>query len=152
MPVPGQAALHTGVAVKGWVPLAATVGASGLNVTEVSVIGTLTVITVLAPTVVAPRVALTKMPPVTAVEPAVNVTEAPVPVIDPRVALETVHAYVMVPGHEPPVHVGVAVNGCVPLAVTVGASGLTATEVRVMTETVITVEASLVLAASVALT
>jgi F420-0:gamma-glutamyl ligase len=75
------------------------------------------------------------MPTVPAVVPAVNVSEAPLPLIEPSVVLVSAHAYVMVPG-QVELHVGVAVNGCDPLAATEGSVGLKATELRVTEETV----------------
>jgi hypothetical protein len=148
--VPGHEGVHAGVAVKGWVPVALTVGVSGLTATELST-GVVTVITVFDSTVVPLRVALTKIPPVIAVVPAVNVTEAPVPVSAPRVALVTAHAYVMVPG-QVELHVGVAVKGWVALIETVGVVGLIATDVMVAVETVIIVDADFVTPLRVAFT
>jgi hypothetical protein len=91
MPVPGQLELHWGVAVKRVLLLEATAGVVGLNVTEVSVItAAVTVITVKLPAVDPLSVALTKMPPVTALVLAVNVTDAPVPLIDPSERLVSI--------------------------------------------------------------
>ena len=56
------------------------------------VVATVTVITVDVPAEEPPSVAFTKIPPVTAELPAVKVTEAPLPLSDPRALLETDHA------------------------------------------------------------
>jgi hypothetical protein len=111
------------------------------------------VITVEATSFVPPSVALTKMPTVPAVVPAVNVSEAPLPLIDPIVVLERAQTYEMFPG-QVALHVGVALKSCFPPMATVGVSGLTATETRLMgaVVTVITVDASLVVPLSEALT
>jgi hypothetical protein len=90
MPESGQVALQVGVAVKVCELVAATVAVGGLTETELRVTVTVTVITAEASWVDAPSVALTKMPPVTAVVPAVKVPEAPVPLTEPSVALVTV--------------------------------------------------------------
>jgi hypothetical protein len=81
----------------------------------------------------------------------VKFTIAPVPVIEPRVALVTAHTYETVPGQDG-VHAGVAVNICLLPELTVGAVGLKATEFSVGTMTVIMVEAPFVAELSVALT
>jgi hypothetical protein len=95
------------------VPLAATVGSTGAIATEVRT-GSATVITVELSFVTLLSVAFTKIPTVPAVVPAVNVTEAPLPVREPSVLLVRDQAYVMVPG-QVELHVGLAVKGCVPL-------------------------------------
>ena len=68
-------------------------GVVGVNATELRVTTgvTVTVMTVEAPAVLALSVALTNIPPVTAKEPAVNVTDAPVPLTEPSALLETDH-------------------------------------------------------------
>jgi hypothetical protein len=73
IPVEGQVELHDGVAVKICVPPAATEGEVGFNATEERVAAVVvTVITVWAPLVIPLRVALTNMPTVPAVVPALK--------------------------------------------------------------------------------
>jgi hypothetical protein len=72
IPLVGQVELHVGVAVKGCLVLATTVGEVGSNDTEFRV-SAVTVITVCAPLVVAPSVTLTYSPTVPTVVPAVKV-------------------------------------------------------------------------------
>jgi hypothetical protein len=80
--------LHVGVAVKGTVPPVETVGSAGEIATDVRVIGaTVTVITVELSFVTLLSVTLTKMPTVPAVVPAVNVTDAPLPLSEPSAVL-----------------------------------------------------------------
>jgi hypothetical protein len=92
MPEVGQVDVHTGVAVKVvWLP-EATEGVVGDNVTEVRELASPeTVITVLVPTVVVPSVALTKIPTVPEVVPAVKVTEVPLPLSEPSAMLVRAH-------------------------------------------------------------
>jgi hypothetical protein len=72
--------------------------------------------------------------------------------IVPTVELVSAQAYVIVP-EQVELHFGVAVKNCLPPKVTVGAVGLTDTEVRVTgAATVMTVELPLVVPLSVALT
>jgi hypothetical protein len=82
-------------------------------------------------------VALTKIPTVPTVLPAVNVIEEPLPLIDPIPLFVRDHEYEMPEGHVA-VHVGVAVNVCWPPVFTEGLVGLTDTEVR-ETEAVIVI-------------
>jgi hypothetical protein len=113
------------------------------------------VITLEVPTVTAPNVALTKMPPVSPVLLAVKITVAPVTESRvPKVVLERLHAYVMLEGGHVAMHVGVAVKGCVLPEAIVGLVGDIATEDMVLPRLrrVITVEASMVIPFSVALT
>jgi hypothetical protein len=151
----GQEVLHVMLAVKAVVPPDATVGAVGPNVTEVRVlVGTETVITVDAVVVLPPSVALTKIPTVPAVLPAVKVTDRPeLPESEPSALLERDHAYVIPPGHVE-LQLGVAVKVTVPPEDIEGVVGPTATELRVMgaDEMVITVEVPLVVPPRVALT
>ena len=136
--------VHIGVAEKDCVLPEATVGAAGLIDTDVRMFAAVTVISVEVIRVVPLSVALTKMPTVPAVLRAAKVVETPLAgLIVPSVVLVGAHAYVMnVVGHPDMLHVGFAVNTCVPLKPTVGNVGVTDTEDRVLTgaaETVITV-------------
>jgi hypothetical protein len=90
--VAGQLPLHVGVAVKSCVFPAATEGAVGPTATELRVTtGAVTVISAEAVSVVPLSVAFTKMPSVPAVLPAVNDSEAPVPLIEPIPVFEMLH-------------------------------------------------------------
>jgi hypothetical protein len=104
---PGHVLLQVGVAVKACVPPVPTAGVNGLSDTEFR--ATVTVITVDAPAVDAPRVALTKMPTVPVLVPALNVTDEPLPVSVPSVLVVRAQRYVMLPG-QVLLQVGVAVN------------------------------------------
>jgi hypothetical protein len=87
--VSGQVALHTGVAVNSWVLPEATVGDVGPIESEVKVMTvTITLITVFVSTVVPLSVAFTKIPTVPPVLPALKVTDIPLPLSEPRAALE----------------------------------------------------------------
>jgi hypothetical protein len=100
-----------------------------------------TVMTVLAPSIVPLRVAFTKIPTVPEVVPAVKVTVAPLPLSEPNVPLVSAQAYVIVSG-QVTLHVGVAVKTVPVLAPTEGAVGLTVTEVRVIGVVVIVIIAA----------
>jgi hypothetical protein len=93
IPDVGQVETHAGVAVKICMPPGDTEGAAGLSATEVRTLVTevVTVITALLSSVTSFNVALTKMPPVTVMSPAMKTTEVPVPVIEPRVGFVRVH-------------------------------------------------------------
>jgi hypothetical protein len=155
MPVVGHVALHVGVATKACELPEVTVGAAGFTVNEVSVVEevVVTVITVDVPRVVPPSVALTKMPPVIAVLPAVKNTEPPVPLSEPSALLVRTHAYAM-PDGQVALHVGAAVKAIVFPELTVGVVGLIATDSRMMkvVVTVMTVVAPRVVPLRVALT
>jgi hypothetical protein len=128
----------------------ATAGVVGLIATEFS--NTLTVIMVELTKVFAPRVALTKMPTVPVLVPALNVTDEPLPVSVPSVLLVRVHTYVMLPG-QVLLQVGVAVMSWFPLVNTTGVPGVTVTDDRVTAKVmVMTVEATFVTPPRVALT
>jgi hypothetical protein len=90
------------------------------------------------------------MPTVPTALPALNVTDAPLPVTEPTVELVSVHEYEIPPG-QLLLHIGVAVNACEPPVDNVGVVGLSDTELNVTT-TVMTVELSSVLPLIVALT
>jgi hypothetical protein len=76
-------------------------------------------------------VALTKMPTVPPPLPAVKFTEGPMlGLIEPSVVLVRAHAYVAPEGHVA-LHMGVTVNCCLPPELTVGAIGLSATDVKI---------------------
>jgi hypothetical protein len=94
MPEGGQVLLHPGVAVKVRVPPGATDCVVGLKDNDVRVdVEDLTVITVELFSTVPLSVALTKIPTVPAVVPAVNVVEMPVAgVIEPKAELVRAHA------------------------------------------------------------
>jgi hypothetical protein len=81
--------LHAGVAVKACEPLVTIVGVNGLSATEFR--DTVTVIIVDDTTTVPLRVALTKMPTVPVLVPALNVTDEPLPLSVPSVLLVRVH-------------------------------------------------------------
>jgi hypothetical protein len=89
------------------------------------------------------RVALTKIPPVTAVVPAVKVAVLPLEApIEPSVVLVRAHTYVIPVAGQVELHVGVAVKPWLAPAATEGVTGSTASEFKVMggvTVTVITV-------------
>jgi hypothetical protein len=88
MPEEGHAELHAGVAVKGCVPLGATVGVIGLIATELMAT---TVMIVEVSLVKLPSVALTYIPTVPPLLPAVKVTEVPLPLSEPKVPLVRAH-------------------------------------------------------------
>lgn len=127
--VPGHVEVQVAVAVKSCWPPAVTVGPEGATDTDVRVMG-LTVISVNASLVEPLSVALTKMPTVPVVTPALKVSELPLPLIVPSVVLLSAHAYAMFPGHVA-LQLGVAVNSWEPLVPTVGTVGLSATDERV---------------------
>jgi hypothetical protein len=92
-------------------PPEATVGLVGLNDTEDRVIGVVvTVITVDASFVTPLYVALTKIPTVPALLPAMNDIDAPLPLSVPIPLLVRDHEYAM-PEGQVTLHVGVAVKG-----------------------------------------
>jgi hypothetical protein len=132
------------------------VGAIGLTDTEFRVLVgvTVTVITVYVPCVVLSRVALTKMPPVMAVVPAVKFTEEPLPMREPSAVFVRAQEYVIPVAGQVALHVGVAVKPCVLLDGIDGDAGATDTDLRVTAAavTVITVDADTVFAPRVALT
>jgi hypothetical protein len=146
----GQVPLHVGVAVKTCLPLVATVAVAGLTdtearVTEMVISAELMIVTPLS-------VALTKSPTFPAVLPAVKVTEEPVePLSVPIEPLVRAHANV-VPEGQVLLHVVVVVKACPPPDATVAVAGLTVTAVSTDAVTVITVDDTLVIPPSVALT
>jgi hypothetical protein len=111
-------------------PPLATVGEVGLTATEVRLLAGFVMVIMAEAVLVDPlSVALTKMPTVPVMLPAVKFTGVPVAALsEPMAPLVSVHAH-MIPdlGHVA-LHVGVAVKTCMVPIGAVGAVGLTATE------------------------
>jgi hypothetical protein len=100
------------------------------------------VITVELPALIPPREALTNIPTVPAVLPAVNLTDAPVPAREPSEPAESAHWYeIPDDGQAPPLHDGVAVKVLVPAGERVGVVGLMDNEARVIADEVTVINA-----------